>query len=251
MGIKEAYKKKLEVLSAIKDSQIKKPHHIPVATYIHEAESLYSLALDDKEPLMAAGLAPELIEDLPPRCGALREAESRWKNQQGALNKSALEWKKQSPIAYELRKKLLADFLYAFRKHPDLMKAVRAISPIGGHARMIEDLNDLSLLGKDNTRLLEAINFDLSLLDKAAQTSGEMTVLLDEMNRNKERYEHSEAKKIRDQAYTHLKEAVDEILEAGKYAFRQDKKHLGKYASEYRRQIKSKQKRKPKKKATK
>jgi predicted PolB exonuclease-like 3'-5' exonuclease len=192
-----------------------------------------------------------LIEDLHQRGGALKEAESRWKNQQGALNKSAREWKKQSPIAYDLRKKLLADFLYAFRKHPDLMKAVRAISPIGSHARMMKDLNDLSLLGKDNTRLLEAINFDLSLLDKAAQTSREMTVLLDEMNRNKERYEHSEAKKIRDQAYTHLKEAVDEILEAGKYAFRQDKKHLGKYASEYRRQIKRKQKRKPKKKATK
>ena len=115
---------------------------------------------------------------------------------------------------------------------------------------MMKDLNDLSLLGKDNTRLLEAINFDLSLLDKAAQTSGEMAVLLDEMNRNTERYEHSEAKKIRDQAYTHLKEAVDEILETGRYVFRQDKSHLKKYASEYRRQIKSKQKKKPKKKAS-
>jgi hypothetical protein len=251
MRIKEAYKEKLEVISAIKDSQIKKPHHIPMAAYIHEAECLYKLALKDKEPLMAAGLAPELIEDLPQRCRALQEAESRWKNQQGALNKSAREWKKQSPSAYGLRKKLLADFLYAFRKHPGLLKAVRAISPIGGHARMIKDLNDLSLLGKDNTRLLEAINFDLSLLDKAAQTSGEMAVLLDEMDRNKERYIHSKAKKIRDQAYTYLKEAVDEILEAGKHVFRQDKEHLRKYASEYRRQIKRKQKRKPKKKATK
>jgi hypothetical protein len=251
MGKLEDYKKKLEVISAIKDSQIKKPHHIPVGIYIQEAENLYMCALDDKEALMAAGLAPELIEDLPTRCGALKKAESEWQKEWKTTNKSALEWKKQSPIAYDLRKKLLADFLYAFRKHPGLVKKVRAISPIGGHARMIEDLNDLSLLGKDNTRLLEAINFDLSLLDKAAQTSREMTVFLDEMNRNKERYEHSEAKKIRDQAYTHLKEAVDEILEAGKYAFRQDKKHLGKYASEYRRQIKSKQKRKPKKKATK
>jgi hypothetical protein len=29
MGSREDYKKKLEVFSAIKDSQIKKPHHIP------------------------------------------------------------------------------------------------------------------------------------------------------------------------------------------------------------------------------
>jgi hypothetical protein len=48
----------------------------------------------------------------------------------------------------------------------------------------------------------------------------------------------------------HLKEAVDEIRETGRYVFRQDKKRLTAYASEYRRQIKSKQKQKPKKKAT-
>jgi hypothetical protein len=251
MGKQEDYKKKLEVISAIKDSQIKKPHHIPVGIYTQEAVILYICALDDKEPLIAAGLDPELLEDLPTRCEALTAAESEWQKEWKATNKSALEWKKQSPIAYELRKKLLADFLYAFRKHPGLVKKVRAISPIGGYKKMMKDLNDLSLLGKDNTRLLEAINFDLSLLDKAAQTSGEMTVLLDEMNRDREREKHSEAKKIRDQAYTHLKEAVDEVLETGKYVFRQNKGRLKKYSSEYRRLKKSNEKKKPKKKATK
>jgi len=33
MGILEDYKKKLEVISAIKDSQIKKPHHIVANLY--------------------------------------------------------------------------------------------------------------------------------------------------------------------------------------------------------------------------
>jgi hypothetical protein len=253
MKKQEYYEKKLEVISTIEDSRIKKPHHIPVPIYIKEASFLYEWAKDDKEPLTAAGLDPELIEDLPQRCGVLREAESRWKNQRGNMNKSARKWKKQSPGAYDLRKNLLASFLYAFRKHPGLLKKVRAISPIGSHARMIEDLNDLSLLGKDNTRLLEAINFDLSLLDKAAQTSKKMAVLLDEKDRERERErgEPSEAKKIRDQAYTHLKEAVDEILEAGKFVFRQNKKRLRKYASAYRRNTTSKKKKKPKKKTTK
>jgi hypothetical protein len=248
MGKQEDYQKKLEVIRAIDDSQIKKPHHIPVGIYIQESVNLYMCALDDKELLINGGLDPELLEDLPTRFGALKAAQSKWENEWKATNKSAMEWKKQSPIAYDLRKNLLAAFLYAFRKHPGLVKKVKAISPIGSHARMIEDLNDLSLLGKDNTRLLEAIKFDLSLLDKAAQTSREMAVLLDEKDRERERGEPSEAKKIRDQAYTHLKEAVDEILEAGKYVFRQNKKRLRKYASAYRRQIKSKQKKKPKKK---
>jgi hypothetical protein len=56
---------------------------------------------------------------------------------------------------------------------------------------------------------------------------------------------------LRDQAYTHLKEAVDEIRDAGKYVFRQNEKRFRKYASEYRRNITSKQKQKPKKKAKK
>jgi hypothetical protein len=38
MGNREYYEKKLEVISAIEDSQIKKPHHIPVAIYIQEAD---------------------------------------------------------------------------------------------------------------------------------------------------------------------------------------------------------------------
>jgi hypothetical protein len=38
MGNREYYEKKLEIISTIKDSQIKKPHHIPVAFYIQEAD---------------------------------------------------------------------------------------------------------------------------------------------------------------------------------------------------------------------
>jgi hypothetical protein len=107
---------------------------------------------------------------------------------------------------------------------------------------MIQDLNDLSVLGKANPQLLEAINLDMSLLDEAAQTAKEMAALLAEVNRS--RREHSEAKRIRDQAYTHLKEAVDEIRRCGQYVFRQNKERLMGYRSSHIRQIKSRQRRK-------
>ena len=73
MGNREYYEKKLEVISTIEDSRIKKPHHIPVSVYIKEADTLYHRALQDKEELVAAGVARELIEDLPQRRGALIE----------------------------------------------------------------------------------------------------------------------------------------------------------------------------------
>ncbi|MGD2091848.1 MAG: hypothetical protein PVH61_37090 [Candidatus Aminicenantes bacterium] len=249
MGNREFYKKKLEVISAIDDSQIKKPHHIPVSVYIEEADTLYHRALQDKDELVAAGVAPELIEDLPQRHGALIETEKKWQKQWKNRNKGALEWDKQSPAGYNLRKRLLADFYYAFRKEPDLMAYLKEISQPGPYSGMIQDLNILSNLGRANTRLLEVINFDFSLLDKADRTSKEMARLLAAMNYDKGK--GSEVKRIRDQAYTHLKEAVDEIRGAGKYVFRENKEHSLEYTSEYMRHLKSKQKRKPKKKATK
>jgi hypothetical protein len=114
---------------------------------------------------------------------------------------------------------------------------------------MIQDLNNLCGLGRAKTRLLEVINFDFSLLDKADQTAREMRRLLAEMNCEKD--EGTGIKIIRDQAYTHLKEAVDVIREAGKFVFQQNKEHALEYTSQYMRQIKRKQKKKPKKKATK
>jgi len=54
-GNREFYEKKLEVISAIDDIQIKKPHHIPVSVYIKEADTLSHLALQDKGGKMVPG----------------------------------------------------------------------------------------------------------------------------------------------------------------------------------------------------
>ncbi|UCH97498.1 MAG: hypothetical protein JSV88_11775 [Candidatus Aminicenantes bacterium] len=43
---------------------------------------------------------------------------------------------------------------------------------------MIQALNDLSALGEKNAVLLEAVRFDMTLLDKATETSDEMVALL-------------------------------------------------------------------------
>ncbi len=45
----------------------------------------------------------------------------------------------------------------------------------------------------------------------------------------------NEARVIRDKAYTHLKEAVDEIKDAGKFIFRYEPDTLEKFSSDYLR----------------
>ncbi len=239
MGNLEDYELKLEVIKALRGSQIKSPHHIPMAVYVHEADVLYHWAREDKKALTAAGLAKDLVEDLPVRCGAATEAEARWQTQKDTRKKGILEWEKQAPLAFELRRQLLHDFRFAFRGYPHLLETLKFISQGDTHAKRIQDLLNLATLGKANRRLLEAIPFDMSLLDKAAQASSEMTVLLAIANRD--RMEPNEAKKIRDQAYSHLKEAVDEIRFYGQYVFRKNKDRLIGYRSNYIHQVKSKQ----------
>jgi len=236
MQNKEKGEKKSEIIGSARDSRLKTPHNIPAATCIQEANDLYHWVQEDKEALLASGLAWELVEDLPARSEALAKAEALWQTQWLDRQKNSREWNTRSPLAYDLRNRLLADFRYAFRNHPALLTPLRTNSLRKSHPRMIQDLNDLSVLGRGNRQLLEAIGFDMSLLEKAAQTSTEMASLL--ARTTTARMEQGQNKKNRDRAYTHLKEAVDEIRRAGQYVFRRDKERYRGYISDHLRQKK-------------
>jgi hypothetical protein len=137
----------------------------------------------------------------------------------------------QAPEAYDFRNDMLASLRFAYRKDGALLSRVSAIIDGGGHADMIQDLNDIAVLGRENPDPLTAIGFDLTQLDLAAQRADELANLLAEANGDKADPNYS--KTIRDKAYTHLKELVDEIREAGKYVFRNDKNRLKGYSSDY------------------
>jgi len=227
----EDYETKLEVIKAIKDDQIKTPTSIPVDSYTQEAENLYHWCQEDKEELTRVGLNWAFVDDMPVRSGALTEAESIWNKERFSREEAEKLWAKESPLAYELRNELLHHFRFAFRKDSVLLGRVNAIADGGGQADMIQDLNDLSVLGKANQELLAAISIDLSLLDLAAQKADEMANLLGLATRD--RADYSETKKIRDQAYTHLKEAVDDIRSHGQYVFWRDDDRFRGYRSNY------------------
>jgi hypothetical protein len=166
------------------------------------------------------------------------EAQALWQVEKNTGNEAADKWDRESPGAYKLRDELLRTFRFAFRKHPHLPATIK--SKQNGHARMLQDLNDLSILGKENKKLLQAIRFDLALLDEAARLAEELAPLLAEKTTG--RLRHSEAKKIRDCAYTHLKEAVDEIRQFGQFLFNEDKYRFAGYGSAHLRQLNRKKK---------
>lgn len=230
---KENYDTKLAVLEALPQEAVKSPT-IPVDIFMQEAENLFVWAEEDKETLVAKGLDWQMYgEDLPTRTGACRYAQALWMKERYSQEEAAKAWREESPKAYEFRNDLLADLRFAFRKRPDLIARVRAIADGEGDADMIQDLMDISVLGKANAKELEKAKYDLSNFDIAAQKSDSLAELL--AKANGATLDNSKAKEIRDRAYTHLKEAIDDLRDTGKYAFRKDPERYKGYISRYKR----------------
>ena len=221
---------KLETITAIPNEKVETPP-LPVNVFAQESEDLFHWSTHDAAELAVVNITQEKINDLPVRAGACREAQSVWFTERFTQDQAQKDWKAQSPAAYYLRNDLLKTYRYAFRGNTTLLGRVAAISEGTGDIDMIQDLNDLAVLGRENTALLTAIGFDLAQLDVAATTADTMADLLATANGDK--LANNESKLIRDKAYTHLKELVDDIREAGKYVFRNNPERYKGYVSQY------------------
>jgi len=168
---------------------------------------------------------------MPVRAGALREAQSLWYKERFSREEAQKEWNEKSPDAYDLRDTLLHTFRFAFRNESDLTSRVAIIAEGTGNADMIQDLNDLALLGKDHTDLLTAVGFNLTLLDTAAATSAEMAALLSQSTTDRKKENVNRI--IRDKAYTYVKQALDDVRACGQFVFWRDDARSKGYVSQY------------------
>ena len=232
MSNTDDYNAKLETLKAMPDSEAQAPT-IPVGISVQETEDVYKWALDDQKQLKTVGITLEMLNDLPVRAGTLREAQSIWNKERFSQEEAQRNWAARSPLAYELRDELLHHFRFAYRADDTLLGRVSAIAEGNTNADMIQDLNDLAVLGRANLAPLKAIAFDVKKLDEAATQADELADLLATANGDRE--EQSENKMLRDKAYTHMKELVDMVREAGKYVFWKDPQRLKGYVSQYRK----------------
>lgn len=219
-------------IEAVPDEEVKTPA-MPMGIYLQEAEDLYAWSLMDQVLLVAAGLVWALVEGLPKLIGATRFAQSLWHALRFDKEEARAKYQRLSPAAYDLRDQVVHHMLFAFRGQEDKLTRIRAIAEGSGDSDMIQDLSDLAVFGRTNPGPLEAINFDMALLDRCATESDAMSSLLAVA-----RGETAGAKEIkvhRDKAYTLLKQRVDEIREHGRYVFWRNEERLKGYASEYMR----------------
>ena len=142
-------------------------------------------------------------------------------------------WQSESPSGFILRDDLLNEFRYAYHNHDELKTRIAAVAEGAGDADMLQDLNDLAVIGRENPEPLTETNFDFDLLALAAEKSRILGELRADAPVDKRAYKAQRL--LRNKAYTHLKQAVDEIRRAGKFLLRKNEDRLKGYSSNYKR----------------
>ena len=221
------------VLSAIPTAEVQSPN-LPVSFAVQEAESLYCRAKQDVDELAAAGFEINKIDALDCASGALRWAESVWITHQNFQAAAREQWNLKSVEGFAQRDKLAHAFHFAYRDKPEVLALLRQIPSGHSNSDMIQDLMNLSAIGRANEDELDKIRFDKTQLDIAVETADLLGNVLGEVTTGPSM---DSAYDMRNRAFTHLKLLVDEIREYGKYLFFKDKKKVRGYASTYFRRI--------------
>lgn len=204
---------------------------IPVSIYLQEAENLYCWCRADREKLTRNGLDWRIVEDMPSRIKALRDAQSRWHVSDRYSLETERRWKEIQSTGRRYRKDLARALRFLFRKNPKVPVKIAGLVRGESSAAVIQSLVNLSVFGRQETAFLSAANFDFTELDKAERLARDMSGLLASVNSLRRSY--GEMLEKRNHAYTHLQEAVTEIKSHGNYLFRHDPGRLRGYTSAY------------------
>ena len=226
------YEQWLPQALTMENDKIKTPA-MPVGIFAQEADDLAKVAQKDAEDLAKIGFSQVLVSNLITLSGALREAQSNWKSKEQREKDAEGEWKVKHPTYVHFRNDMVDTFRFAYRKDEQLLKAVALIDEGNSNADLIQDMNDIAVLGRNNPEPLTKMMFAMERLDMAAKYCNEGSDLLARVNGD--RNDPNASRVIRDKMYTLLKEVVDEVRDNGKYVFRKDDRKSKDYASYYYR----------------
>jgi hypothetical protein len=209
-----------------------KPISTPVAIFLYEADSLHTRGTIDLQELIAVGMPQNLLDRIKMITSSLRTAQVNWEEKKTEKQKAKEIWKEESKNLYALRSELLQAMCFAYRKDEQLMRKLRDIKKGRSHASAIQDLSNLSVLGKANMKELEAIRFDTSKCEKAAEEADRIAGISAAYYGRM--YIKDELLTLRNKSYCLLKEEIDELISYGRFAFRKQPSKLTSYAHKYK-----------------
>ncbi len=231
MANQENFDKHIETIKVVEKDSIKEPY-IPMDNYLGEVEDLIYTARKDLNELSSLGFTEERITYVEEMAEATRFAQAAWNHHLKEQEEALKIWKLKEIVAIDKRAHILHTLRFVLRKDEEKLDKIRQIEEGDTHADLVQDFSDLSVL-------LRAYEAELAnylapeLATETDQLSAELANLL--AAANGERYAPNEKKIVRNQAYTLLKEEVDELRDFGKFLFWKDQDHAEQYASAYLR----------------
>lgn len=178
---------------------------------------LYIWVQNDRALLEAVGLDWQLVDDLSLRVAACRYIEGEWQNHLSTTSDAEKEWTQKRDEAKALSVDLTRALRFALRRKLNVLGAQKQTTGYLSQAAFIEYCYNIAFLAADYKEQLQAVGFDVSRLDGACDDAEHLSVLLARVHT--ERGEQYIIRNQRNRAYTHLKEAVDQIRRCGKFAF--------------------------------
>jgi hypothetical protein len=140
MNHRDFFTEKLDVIKSIPDNMVLSPGNTPVSVYLQEAETLFNWCQPDKEILTFNGLDWSLVEDLPARADALREAQARWNSSRYSNAEAIKLWKEKSPAARDLKVTLIHSLKFLFRDKPEVSSNLKRLGKLNTYDDMIQAL---------------------------------------------------------------------------------------------------------------
>jgi hypothetical protein len=229
---------KIEELRKMEGVKSSRPD-LPVDIVVQEAVDLQEWCKKDRDALVQAGLDWKYAEELTVRALALSKLEAEWTAEYNGWKEFRKEWKAALKSGRELRSEMAHHFYSAFDSIPGARVKIRRMSTGRSNADVIQGLFELAVFGNLNPNELKEVGVDPVILDKAKQTSASLSKLLARLNSTIRG--GSDNQILRNKAYFHLKEAIDEVRRFGKLVFWKNKARYKGYVSDFMKRKKQKQ----------
>lgn len=222
------YEALLPVISALTKFS---PPTMPIEETVGEGNRVTILIREDRPKLERSDIDFNYLDSFEARAGALSWSAAQVTTYVDMQSTAKKEWDVLKPEANIVRKKFLKALKRACRKNSELAAAVERIIAGQGNLDWVLDFLSMHKLGKEVRELLIKVNADLSLIDRCAELHTQLQDILSRMTIDPKKL--NEAKTIFYKAWTYLKEALDEVYEAGQYVFDEDDPRHSLYYSDY------------------
>ena len=129
----------------------------------------------------------------------------------------------------QLRKRDAVEALRYFgRDNPELQQVIESISRRVGDAELVLELHTLAQAVEDNAAILRHADLPKGAAEQLRALADELDT---QLAKHRVRSDASTALALRNRAFWHLRELLEEIREAGRYVFRNDARALALFRS--------------------